>query len=269
MEDQRSLTRQSQEIVLPPHIEAALDSELPAALQRDEIEVLFQPQFSCGDGQMVGAEALARWQHPTLGLIGAGKLFAIADRAGQVAALSQTVMARALEIARNWPANLRLSLNITPQELGAPGFADEFVQLVVRSGISPQRLTVEITEDLLVRDVALAATALDALRQAGLKIALDDFGAGFCNFAYLKSLPIDAIKLDRSMVMGVCSDARDRAVLRAMVALADALELDIVAEGIETEGQRDTVIAEGCTYWQGFLNAEPMSSAAMVDLATA
>lgn len=256
-------------IGLPSKIELALEKELPAALYRGEIEVLFQPQFACAGGHMVGAEALARWRHPTLGVIGADQLFTIAGRAGQVAALSRHLIVRALDMARNWPVNLRLSLNITPQELEDPRFARDFAQMVARSGIAPQRLMLEITEDLLVQDIATAGKALAALRQTGLRVALDDFGAGFCNFAYLKQLPMDAIKLDRSMVEGVCRDPRDRAVLRAIVALADALDLDVVAEGIETEAQRDVVVAEGCTYWQGFLQAEPMSSDAMVELATA
>lgn len=251
---------------LPPQVESALVAEISAALDHDEIEVLFQPQFSCANAQMVGAEALTRWRHPTLGLIGAGQLFTIAARAGQSARLSHHVMKSALETARCWPPHLRLSLNITPHELGDFHFVREFAELVARSDIAPQRLVLEITEDLLVRDVNAAAQVLKALRETGLHIALDDFGAGFCNFSYLKRLPLDAIKLDRSMVKGVCSDPRDLAVLRAIVALAVALDLDVVAEGIETEAQRDVVIAEGCTYWQGFLQAQPMSSAAMVDL---
>ncbi|MBE5073198.1 EAL domain-containing protein [Erythrobacteraceae bacterium E2-1 Yellow Sea] len=252
---------------MPERIASALAGDLLTAIERDEIEVLFQPQFDCADGQIAGAEALARWRHPTLGMIGADQLFAIAGRNDQVSDLSCHVVAQALNMARSWPTNLRLSLNITPQELAKPHFARDFAQMVTQSGIAPQRLTLEITEDLLVQDIATAGQALAALREKGLRVALDDFGAGFCNFAYLKHLPIDAIKLDRSMVTGVCSDPRDRAVLRAIVALADALDLDVVAEGIETEAQRDVVIAEGCTYWQGFLQAQPMSSDAMIKLA--
>lgn len=251
---------------MPERIESVLAVDLPAALERDEIEVLFQPQFTCADGRMAGAEALARWRHPTLGLIGADQLFAIADGAGQVADLSCHVVERALNMACSWPAHLRLSLNITPQQLAIPHFAREFAKKVAQSGVAPQRVMLEITEGLLVQDLDTAGAVLAALRQAGLGIALDDFGAGFCNFAYLKHLPVDAIKMDRSMVAGVCSDPRDRAVLRAIVALAAALELDVVAEGVETVAQRDVVVAEGCTYWQGFLHAEPMSSDAMIEL---
>ena len=252
---------------LPPNLARALETDLVSALGRGEIEVLFQPQFSCFDGSMVGAEALARWQHPTLGEIGARDLFAIAEKALLVAPLSRKVVATALEQAASWPEHLRLALNITPEEIAERSFAQDFASNIGRSRIAPSRITLEITEDLLLRDLDLAAEALAALRQTGLQVALDDFGAGFCNFRYLKELPLDTIKLDRSMVIGICRDERDLAVLRAIVGLAKALGLQVVAEGIETEAQRDAVIAEGCAYWQGFLKAEPMRNEEMLRMA--
>ncbi len=239
---------------------SALDQDLLRALDRREIEVLFQPQFSCRTGAVVGAEALARWQHPTLGEIGARDLFAIAERAALVAPLSRHVVARALEDAGSWPKELTLSLNITPEELGDTRFAADFAELISKSGIEPSRLMLEITEDLLVRNVEQAAAALRALRGLGFRTALDDFGAGFCNFRYLRELPLDAIKLDKIMIDGVPGDAKSLAVLRAIMQLAKALELDIYAEGIESDVQRAAIISEGCDYWQGFLRAQPMKS---------
>ncbi len=237
------------------------------ALDRREIEVLFQPQFACSDGAIVGAEALARWQHPSLGEIGARDLFAIAERAALVAPLSRHVVARALEDASEWPKNLHLSLNITPEELGDPRFAADFAELIGRSAIAPARLVLEITEDVLLRNLQQAAEALSALRALGFKTALDDFGAGFCNFRYLKELPLDALKLDKVMVEGIPGDAKDLAVFRAIVSLGRALGLAVVAEGIESEIQRATVISEGCNYWQGFLRAQPMKSDDMLGMA--
>lgn len=247
--------------------ESALDSDLLRALDRAEIEVLFQPQFSGSTGAMVGAEALARWQHPTLGEIGARDLFAIAERAALVAPLSRHVVARALKDAAEWPAELSLSLNITPEEMGDPRFAADFAELIGTSEIAPERLMLEITEDLLLRNLKQAGEALGALRKLGFRTALDDFGAGFCNFRYLRELPLDAIKLDKIMVDGVPEDPKALAVLRAIIALARALELDIYAEGIESEIQRATIISEGCEYWQGFLRAQPMKSGEMLALA--
>lgn len=246
-----------------------LEADLLQALDRREIEVLFQPQFACADGALAGAEALARWQHPALGEIGARDLFAIAERAALVAPLSRHVVARALEEAARWPDNLTLSLNITPEELGDPRFAADFAVLIGRSRIAPERLMLEITEDLLLRNLAQAAAALKALRSLGFRTALDDFGAGFCNFRYLRELPLDALKLDKAMVDGVPGDAKAVAVLRAIMQLGEALDLAIYAEGIETEAQRAAVGAEGAHYWQGFLRAAPMPSEGVMALAKA
>ena len=244
-----------------------LEADLLSALDRREIEVLFQPQFSCVTGAVVGAEALARWRHPTLGAIGARDLFAVAEKAALVAPLSRHVVARALEDAATWPDNLTLSLNITPEELGDPRFAADFAALIGRSEIAPQRLMLEITEDLLLRNLAQAASALKALRGLGFRTALDDFGAGFCNFRYLRELPLDALKLDKAMVEGVPGDATALAVLRAIVALGRALGLSVYAEGIEDEIQRAAITAEGCDCWQGFLRAQPMPSESVLALA--
>lgn len=244
-----------------------LEADLLRALDRREIEVLFQPQFACRSGAVVGAEALARWQHPSLGVIGARDLFAVAERAALVAPLSRHVVARALEEAAVWPEHLTLSLNITPEELGEERFAADFAALIGRSAIAPARLMLEITEDLLLRNLAQAASALKALRGLGFRTALDDFGAGFCNFRYLRELPLDALKLDRAMAEDVPGDATALAVLRAIIQLGKALGLAIYAEGIETEIQRAAITAEGCDCWQGFLRAAPMPGKQVVALA--
>lgn len=246
---------------------AQLESDLLAALDRDEIEVLFQPQFACADGRLTGAEALARWNHPELGRIGAGALFAIAERTDHVAQLSRHIARAALKGAAKWPGDLRLSLNITPNDLAAGTFAAEFAALVKQSRFPAWRLTLEVTEQVLLADVAQAAKALGDLSRGGMRVALDDFGAGFCNFRYLKLLPLDYLKLDRSMIEGVVGDGRDLAVLRAIVAMARALGLEVIAEGIETEAQRLLAGAEGCAVWQGFLGAQPLGAAEFLELA--
>lgn len=246
---------------------AQLESDLLAVLDRDEIEVLFQPQFACADGRLTGAEALARWNHPELGRIGAGALFAIAERTDHVAQLSRHIARAALKGAAKWPGDLRLSLNITPNDLAAGTFAAEFAALVKQSRFPAWRLTLEVTEQVLLADVAQAAKALGDLSRGGMRVALDDFGAGFCNFRYLKLLPLDYLKLDRSMIEGVVGDGRDLAVLRAIVAMARALGLEVIAEGIETEAQRLLAGAEGCAVWQGFLGAQPLGAAEFLELA--
>ena len=253
--------------ILPGVPPGSLEQDLLRALDHNEIEVLFQPQFVSTNSTVSGAEALARWRHPTLGEIGASDLFAIAERAALVAPLSRHVVARALQEAASWPNHLRLSLNITPEEMGDPRFPADFAELIGTSGINPARLMLEITEDLLLRNLEQASIALSGLRNLGFRTALDDFGAGFCNFRYLRELPLDALKLDRVMVEGIPGDPKAIAVLRAIMGLGRALELDVYAEGIESEIQRAAVISEGCDYWQGFLKAEPMSSEDMLGVA--
>ncbi|WP_394270636.1 EAL domain-containing protein [Qipengyuania sp.] len=246
-----------------------LEADLLRAIDRDEIEVLFQPQFLLASGALIGAEALARWQHPEAGLIGGETLFLIAGRADHTAHLSRHIAGRALAAAARWPAGLRLSVNVTPEDLSADNFATEFARLVERAGCAFDRLTLEITEQVLLLDLERTCLVLDQLKLFGIQIALDDFGAGYCNFRYLKMLPVDYLKLDREMVEGLLDDERDRAVFQGIAAMARALGLRVIVEGIETTSQRDFCAKEGCEYYQGFLGAEPMSGDAFLALAAA
>lgn len=252
----------------PAGIRAAeLEADLLVALDGSEIEVAFQPQYSLTDNRLVGAEALARWRHPRVGLIGASALFAIAERADHVAQLSRHVAEVALAAAAQWPDDLRLSLNVTPVDLADRSFARDFASMVAASGFPAERLTVEITEQALLADLEGVAPTVAALRASGMRIALDDFGSGFCNFRYLKLLALDTLKLDRTMIEGVDTDPRDRAVLRAIVALARALDLSVIAEGVETTAQRAVVAEEGCAVFQGFLGAKPLAPTDFLALA--
>lgn len=241
--------------------------ELRAALGEKQVEILFQPQFACGDGRLLGAEALSRWNHPRLGRIGVEALFDIAERAGEAARLTRHIAGRALAIAARWPEPLRLSLNVTAMDLTEEDFSENIAAAVTEAGFDPRRLTLEITEQALVSELGRSAVQLERLASQGIRIALDDFGAGFCNFLYLKRLPLDCLKLDKSMIEGIAEDERDRAVLRAIVAMVRALDLNVLAEGVETEAQREVVAREGCDAWQGFLGAEPMTAEAFAELA--
>ncbi|MDE2405126.1 MAG: GGDEF domain-containing protein [Sphingomonadales bacterium] len=253
------------ETTRPGRTAAQLEADLLKALDRDEIEVVYQPQFALSphgraEERLSGAEALARWNHPELGRIGAGALFAIAERADHVVPLSRHVAALALAEAARWPGGLRLSLNVTPAELASWSFAADMAEALRLSGLPADRLTLEVTEQALLADIALAARSLAEIAREGVRIALDDFGAGFCNFRYLKTLPLHYLKLDRSMVDNITEDERDLAVLRAITAMAGALGLEVIAEGIETEAQATAAAREGCGYLQGFLRAQPMAA---------
>lgn len=241
-------------------------AELAEAIAAGQIEVLFQPQFLCGDGQLAGAEALVRWDHPRHGMLAGDRVFVLAEEAGLADQLARSVCLAAMAAAAMWPEHLRLAINATARDLADPGYPAMLMECLAETYLPPARLTLEITEQALVDGLEQAAQVLARLTDRGIAIALDDFGAGFCNFRYLKVLPLAALKLDRSMVEGIATDRRDLAVLRAIMAMSRALDLRVIAEGIETESQRAAVCREGCDLWQGFLGAAPMSAALFADL---
>ena len=248
---------------------ASLEGDLLGALHRDEIMVLFQPQFSVASGALAGAEALARWEHPGFGRISAETLFAVADRGDHVAQLSRHIGMRALAMAAAWPgkAPLRLSLNVTAEDFAVGDFAASLKAALEVSGFPAERLTIEITEQTLITDFEACAAALRELAALGVSVALDDFGTGFSNFRALKALPLNALKLDQSLVCDIEHDPRDRAILAAMTAMARALGLKVIADGVETAGQLAILQAEGCDLFQGFLRAGPIAAADFAALA--
>lgn len=239
---------------------ALLEADLLGAMHRDEITVLFQPQFDVRSGTLAGAEALARWEHPRFGRIAAQTLFAVADRGDHVAQLSHHIAMRALTLAAAWPKPLRLSLNITAEDFALADVAGAIRKLLARSGFAAERLTLEITEQSLIGDFEACARALQVLAADGVDVALDDFGTGFSNFRTLKALPLNALKLDRSLVRDIAKDPRDRAIVAAMIAMARALNLKVIAEGIENTAQLAVLAEQGCDLFQGFLRSGPVSA---------
>lgn len=245
---------------------ARLEADLIGAMARDEIGLVFQPQYGVADGKLTGAEALARWDHPQLGRIGAETLFAIAERGDHVAQLSRHIARRSLDVAAGWKRLLPLSLNVTAEDLADDRFATNFCELLSATGFDPAQLTLEVTEQALVADFARSAEMLGELSRLGIRIALDDFGTGYANFRTLKALPVDTLKLDASLVRDVDHDQRDRAILRAIVAMARALGLKVVVEGIERESQLAVLVEEGCDTFQGFLRSAPLPGDKIADL---
>ena len=243
--------------------------DLRHALDRDEIDLMFQPQVAIGPGTIVGVEALARWEHGRLGALGAETLFAAAERADLAIALSDRIQHKALAAAARWPASLsglRLSINLTAADIARPGFADLFLDRVDTSGFPRGRLTVEITESGLIDDLGAAAALLATLRGAGCRVAIDDFGTGYSSLAYLKALPLDYLKIDKKLAQDIAGTPRDRIVVRGVIEMARSLGLAVIAEGVETPEQLDLLAKEGCNYYQGFLCAEALSSEALAAL---
>ncbi|MGQ0559243.1 MAG: putative bifunctional diguanylate cyclase/phosphodiesterase [Sphingosinicella sp.] len=253
--------------VIAPGAESAtsrgerLEVDLRRALDRGEIEIRFQPQVAVESGEIVGVEALARWNHPSYGELEASTLFDVAGRSDYLAQLSDHVQRRAIALAASWPAalsRLRLSVNITAADLLRPGFDAQFLAMVAASGFPAGRLTVEVTESGLIEDLAGASETLGRLRAGALKIAIDDFGTGYSSLAYLKALPIDYLKLDRRLSHDLAGSTRDRIVVRSVIDMARSLGLGVIAEGVETEQQLALLAEQGCTLYQGFLCAPPL-----------
>ena len=248
-----------------------LEVDLRRALDKDEIEIRFQPQVSVTTGKIVGAEALARWNHPQYGELGALTLFGVAEGSDYLVQLSDHVQRKAIGAAVAWPealGDLRLSVNITAADMLRPGFAASFLALVATSGFDPGRLTVEVTESGLIEDLGAAAALLADLRGGGLRVAIDDFGTGYSSLAYLKALPLDYLKIDKRLVEDIAGSTRDRIVVRSVIDMARSLGLDVVAEGVETQEQLSLLAQEGCTLYQGFLCAPPVTSAELAGLVT-
>ena len=248
-----------------------LAGEVHRAIDRGEITIRFQPQVDLLAGRIVGVEALARWDHPDRGELGAELLFTAAGHARLAGVLSAHVQHLAMQIAAGWDAplsRLRLSINVTAEDVAQPDFAETLLAAADDSGFPRDRLTVEITESGLIVELGEAAGLLATLRAAGCRVAIDDFGTGYSSLAYLKALPLDYLKLDRRLTQDIVGSHRDRVVVRGVIDMARSLDLTIIAEGVETVEQRDALATEGCQLYQGFLCAEPLTVPALRALLT-
>lgn len=244
---------------------AQLAADLHRAIARDEIAVMFQPQVAFANGRIVGVEALARWRHPELGELGAQILLAASDRADLGIALSDHILSRALASVAEWPdtlAHLRVAVNVTAADLARPDFAARFLTRVDASGVARSRVAAEITEGGLIDDLDSATELLTALRDGGCHVAIDDFGTGYSNLARLKELPVDRVKIDRSLVRDIATSAEARTICSAVVGLIQGLGMEVVIEGIETEAQMEMLRVIGCTLFQGYHLARPMDEQA-------
>ena len=243
------------------------DRRLEAALAGDEIDIRFQPQIDPVSGRIVGVEALARWDE----VASPEALFARAASAGLAERLSRTIQRKALRIVGQWDGvlgELRLSLNILPQDLDRIGFESWLIDEIASAGLDPRRITAEMVESALLSDRPAVAARLGFLRDHGVQIAIDDFGTGYANLVYLTSLPLDAIKIDRAMVADLVGQERDRIVVKAMISMARELGLKVVVEGVESIAQLDLIAAWGCDLYQGFLGAGALDIAELARFVT-
>jgi diguanylate cyclase (GGDEF)-like protein len=250
---------ESMELLLKERNE--LEIGLRAAIPNGEIIPFFEPQIDLASGKLQGFEVLARWEHPTRGIISPDLFIPIAEETGLINDLAQTVMRQAFLAARDWDTGITLSVNISPGQLRDPYFAQKMVRLLVETGFPAGRLEVEITESSLFENLGLAQSIVGSLKNQGIRIALDDFGTGYSSLAHLRALPFDRIKIDRSFVTSVNENAESAAIVSAIARLGDSLNLPIVAEGIEDEGIRDRLLSLGCAKGQGWHFSKPLTVA--------
>ena len=251
----------------------ALEAQLRAGLREGQFLLHYQPQVDQAGG-LTGAEALLRWQHPQRGLVAPGAFIPLAEETGLILPLGQWVLETACLQLAAWArapetAGLTLSVNVSARQFRHPGFVGQVRAVLARPGVDPHRLKLELTESLLLDDVPDTIAKMTALKALGLGFSLDDFGTGYSSLTYLKRLPLDELKIDQSFVRDVLTDPNDAAIARTIVALAHSLGLAVIAEGVETEGQREFLLASGCRAFQGYLFGRPGPVEALWDHCTA
>ena len=258
-----------------------LEMQLRGALERSELCLHYQPRVRCRDGVLLGAEALLRWHHPTLGLISPAQFIPIAEESGLIVPIGEWVLQTACAQAMLWQAkhpHFCMSINLSPRQFRHKGLLDSIAKALAAQPLTKGSIEIEVTESLVMHNLEAAQTLMHTLRGMHLSIAMDDFGTGFSSLAYLKAFPLDVLKIDQSFVRGLEDDPRDVAIVKTVVDLAANLGMETVAEGVETEAQATLLRSLGVDQWQGYLIARPlpadefaawMDSAEPVALATA
>ena len=244
---------------------ASTEAGLRRALDNNELALVFQPVWSIAEERFVGAEALLRWHDPESGTIVPTEFIPIAEECGLIVQIGDWVLAQACELLSLWGrggprlAACSVSVNVSALQLRSRDFTDALEEAIAASGIDPKLLCLEITESVLMGDVDFFAGSLHRLREIGVRLSIDDFGTGYSSLAYLRRFPVDELKIDRSFVAGLGSDTYDATLVAAAIAIADALSLRVVAEGVETAVQLAVLRDLGCQYAQGYLLARPLA----------
>jgi len=229
--------------------------ELETAIQNDSFDVHYQPVVAAEGGGMVGVEALLRWTHPIRGVIGPSTFIPLAEESGLMNRLGEIVLRRALKEGARWP-DLFVSVNLSPVQMRSPGLVDLLGTILAETGMTASRVTLEVTEGVLIDNPDEALTRLDALRALGVSTALDDFGSGYSSLNYLQKFPFDRLKIDRAFVASLGTTAHTGAIIQSVVTLGHALGMKVLAEGVETNEQRVLLRLAGCDEMQGYLFAK-------------
>ncbi|MGO4556037.1 putative bifunctional diguanylate cyclase/phosphodiesterase, partial [Stenotrophomonas sp. 2YAF22] len=246
-----------------------MEQELRGAWERGELRLAYQPIFRMRDRRMVGVEVLLRWQHPTLGTIPPSVFIEVAEQSGLIEIIGPKVLRAACMEAVQWPRGvagdeLFVSVNVSPRQLRGGELPALVAQCLQESGLPASRLHLELTETAVIGDEMLAAQLLDRLHRAGVKVWLDDFGTGFSGLSHLRQVPVDGVKIDKSFVADMQRDPDDLALTTAIIAMAHALGITVVAEGIEQEAQFELLAQRGCDLGQGYRLSHPVTATEVV-----
>jgi diguanylate cyclase (GGDEF)-like protein len=239
-------------------------NSLRQAIEQDELLLFYHARIDMLKNRVIGCEALIRWQHPDLGLVSPTQFIPIAEDAGLMSYISSWVLESACKQMRDWQLqNIPLQImavNVSAAQFRQPNFAEQVEHLLVRQELAPEHLKIELTESILLEGIKNDLETVKKLNDIGVKVSIDDFGTGFSSLAYLKKLPISELKIDRSFIRDIPNNTDDMAITQAILALAKSLALDVVAEGVENQGQIDFLLANGCKLAQGFFYCRPVQS---------
>ena len=239
-----------------------LETELAVAIEQGQFLVYYQPKVSCRSGAIVGFEALVRWLHPTKGIVSPIEFIPILEETGLIGRVGAWVLKTACQQLVAWDLlghdSLTMAVNVSLRQLADPTYPDSVKAVLAELGMPGDRLELELTESLFMQDVRQTETILFGLKALGVRLSIDDFGTGYSSLAYLKRLPIDALKIDRTFIKDITTNPNDASITRAIIGMARSLNLSLVAEGVETEAQLSKLVAEHCDTVQGYLTGKPM-----------
>jgi len=251
-----------------------LEIELRRALERDEIQVHYQPIVLLSSGKIAGFEALVRWQHPERGLVSPVEFISLAEETGLIVPIGHSVLTQACLQAQRWreasrgESPTRISVNFSARQFAEPGIIEQTFQVLRETGLEPSCLKLEVTESVIMERPDVAAVTLAQAKEKGIALALDDFGTGYSSLTYLQQFPVDTLKIDRSFVSQIGAAADSLEIVRTIVDLAHNLGMDVTAEGIETAEQMALLGDLGCEYGQGYLFGKPVDAEAAGALLT-
>ena len=253
--------------------QVTLEADLHLALEKGQFLVYYQPQFDTA-GRVIGAEALVRWLHPQRGMVSPGEFIPLAEETGLILPLGQWVLEQACAQIKEWSENpaaadIIVAVNLSAHQIFQSNFVERVSATLKTHGADPLKLQLELTESVLAKNIDDVIEKMNQLVALGITFSLDDFGTGYSSLSYLKRLPLHQLKIDGSFVRDLVTNPSDASITQTILALGSSLELEVIAEGVETQEQRDKLVEQGCLYFQGYLFGHPQPAAQLTQLMNA